>query len=97
MSDRLLKGTGRESFFPRRATLDDVSPRSARELGRQDYTPAQIESALESAWGVDTELNRDRTCFVATAGEVIVACGGWSRCKTLFGGDAQPATAWPMC
>lgn len=83
------------SFSMRTASLDDVPAlepliaESARGLGRQDYTEAQIEAALDSAFGVDTELIRDGTYFVVeTAGE-IVACGGWSRRKTLFGGDRQ--------
>ena len=80
----------------RRATLDDVADLeqviadSARALTRGDYTDAQIEAALGSAWGVDSELIRDGTYFAAESGGEIVACGGWSRRKTLFGGDQQP-------
>jgi GNAT superfamily N-acetyltransferase len=62
---------------------------SARILCASDYTPAQIEAALGTAWGVDTELIRDGTYFVAEADGNIVACGGWSRRATLFGGDHQ--------
>jgi GNAT superfamily N-acetyltransferase len=84
------------SFFFRAATLDDVPvlvdviARSARGLSRQDYTEAQIEAALGTAWGVDTELIRDGTYFAVEAGGEIIACGGWSKRRTLFGGDAQP-------
>jgi GNAT superfamily N-acetyltransferase len=80
----------------RRATLDDVADLeqviadSAGALTRGDYTDAQIEAALGSAWGVDSELIRDGTYFAAESGGEIVACGGWSRRKTLFGGDQQP-------
>jgi GNAT superfamily N-acetyltransferase len=63
---------------------------SARGLARGDYTDAQIEAALGSAWGVDSQLIRDGTYFVVEAGGAIVACGGWSFRRTLFGGDAQP-------
>lgn len=79
----------------RPATLDDVPAlreviaESARELSRDDYTPEQIEAALGGAFGVDTELIRDGTYFVVESGGVIAACGGWSRRKTLFGGDAR--------
>ena len=64
---------------------------SARELGRSEYTGAQIEAALGAAWGVDSQLIADGTCFVAEFGAQFVACGGWSRRKTLFGGDQTAA------
>jgi N-acetylglutamate synthase-like GNAT family acetyltransferase len=61
---------------------------SARELGLQHYSSAQIEAALLGAWGVDSELIRDGTYFVADDGGELVMCGGWSRRATTFGGDA---------
>jgi GNAT superfamily N-acetyltransferase len=79
----------------RKALLTDVSgiaaliAESAWALCRSDYTDAQIEAALCSAWGVDTQLIRDGTYWVADCGEALVACGGWSWRRTLFGGDAQ--------
>jgi GNAT superfamily N-acetyltransferase len=76
---------------------------SVRGLQAQDYTSAQIESALATVYGVDTQLIADGTYFVAEAGEsvgaavpavqestmeaTIVGCGGWSKRKTLYGGD----------
>ncbi len=70
--------------------LRDLIARSIRELGSNDYTPAQIEAALLGAFGVDTALIRDQTYFaiVTDAGE-IVGCGGWSRRRTLFGSDTR--------
>jgi len=80
----------------RLATLDDVPAlneliaRSIHGLGAADYTHAQIEAALQGAFGVDTVLIRDGTYFVAeTPTRDIVACGGWSRRRTLFGSDAR--------
>ena len=87
----------------RKATPSDV-PRlreiieaSVRSLQAGDYTPAQIEGALSSVYGVDTQLIADGTYFAAeladehTSDPQIVACGGWSKRKTLFGGDQYSA------
>lgn len=79
----------------RKAALSDVPAiqtliaESARGLSRTDYSGAQIEAALQSAWGVDTQLIRDGTYFVAECLGSLIACGGWSWRATLFGGDAQ--------
>ena len=79
----------------RHATLEDVPQlqqiiaESARSLGSRDYSNTQIEAALQSAWGVDTQLIRDGTYFVVESEGRMAGCGGWSRRKTLFGGDAQ--------
>ena len=77
----------------RKANLDDVSnieeliALSARELSTGDYTSEQIEGALLGAFGVDTTLINDGTYFVAEVNGLLVGCGGWSKRKTLFGGD----------
>ena len=63
--------------------------RSAREVGIQDYTSASIEGALMGAFGVDTQLLRDQTYFVVEFQGALVAAGGWSRRRTLFGSDAR--------
>lgn len=70
--------------------LRELIARSIRELGANDYTPAQIEGALTGAFGIDSSLIRDGTYFVAVSelGE-IVGCGGWSKRRTLFGSDAR--------
>jgi len=71
-------------------------------LQARDYSPSQIESALATVYGVDSQLIADGTYFVvevAIAADqavqaishrselLIVGCGGWSRRKTLFGAD----------
>ena len=63
-----------------------------RGLQAGDYSPAQIEGALASVYGVDSQLIADETYFVAEASDPlsqreIVACGGWSKRRTLYGGD----------
>jgi len=80
----------------RKATAADIPAlhqliaASSRALSRADYSDAQIEAALEGAWGVDSQLIADETYHVAVFEGALVACGGWSFRGTLFGGDAQP-------
>lgn len=78
----------------RAATLDDVATlealiaRSARQLSAGDYAPEQVEGALRGTFGVDTQLIKDGTYFVAESEDTIAACGGWSYRRTLFGSDS---------
>jgi GNAT superfamily N-acetyltransferase len=73
--------------------LREVIDASVRGLQSEDYSPAQIEGALKSVYGVDSQLIADGTYLVAellepkAAGSQIVACGGWSKRKKLYGGD----------
>jgi GNAT superfamily N-acetyltransferase len=71
--------------------LREVIEASVRGLQAQDYSPAQIEGALQSVYGVDSQLIEDGTYFIAEVamekGTEIVACGGWSKRRTLYGGD----------
>jgi len=84
------------NFTLRQALAEDVPAlrvlidASVRGLQAQDYTPNQIEGALQSVYGVDSQLIADGTYFVVEAEfaeRPIVGCGGWSKRKTLFGGD----------
>jgi GNAT superfamily N-acetyltransferase len=67
--------------------LQQLIQRSARELSVDNYTSAQIEGALRGAFGVDTQLILDGTYFVAANKGKLLGCGGWSKRRTLFGGD----------
>jgi GNAT superfamily N-acetyltransferase len=76
--------------------LGELIDASVRGLQTEDYTPAQIDGALQGVFGVDSQLIVDGTYLVAEAklarGEdrvkpAIAGCGGWSKRKTLYGGD----------
>jgi GNAT superfamily N-acetyltransferase len=73
-------------------TLHALIEASVRGLQANDYTPAQIEGALGTVLGLDTQLITDRTYFVAEAFDRmrLAGCGGWSKRKTLFGADHGP-------
>lgn len=60
---------------------------SARKLGGEFYDKTTIEGALKGAFGVDTQLIKDQTYYVICSNNKIIACGGWSFRKTLFGSD----------
>jgi GNAT superfamily N-acetyltransferase len=91
--------TSSARFHLRLATEDDVPAlhalieASVRELQANDYTPAQMEGALGTVLGLDSQLIVDRTYFVAEAGGEYAGCGGWSKRKTLFGADRGPGRA----
>lgn len=65
-----------------------------RGLMIQEYSLAQLEGALGTYLGVDTQLIKDGTYFVTevetAGGRAMVGCGGWSKRKTLFGADHRP-------
>lgn len=92
------------TFTIRKANLSDIPvlqaliDRSVRGLQSQDYSPTQIESALATVYGVDSQLIADGTYFavetqtnaetaVPAQSPIIVGCGGWSKRRTLYGGD----------
>lgn len=86
----------------RLATLEDIPGLerlindSVRALSVDYYTPSQIESALTNVFGVDTQLIVDKTYFVVEAAGSLAGAGGWSKRKTLFGGDQAKAEADPL-
>jgi GNAT superfamily N-acetyltransferase len=88
-----VSSTESATFRVRQAALQEVPilrtliDASVRGLQAEDYTPSQIEGALATVYGVDTQLIVDGTYFVAEANSAIVACGGWSKRKTLYGAD----------
>lgn len=84
-------------FTLRLATADDAPAlhelieASVRGLQAGGYSPQQIDAALRGVFGVDTQLVADGTYFVVTDDDAIAGCGGWSRRRTLYGGDQWAA------
>jgi GNAT superfamily N-acetyltransferase len=89
----------------RLATPADIPPlkslieASIRGLQTNDYSPSQIDQAIGTWLGLDTQLIADRTYFAVEAPHNpdnlptiggLAACGGWSRRKTPYGSDHRP-------
>ncbi len=73
-------------------SLSELIDASVRGLQAADYSAEQLDAALRKVYGVDTQLISDGTYIVAEEVEsmpspVLVGCGGWSKRKTLYGGD----------
>lgn len=78
----------------RLATLADVPSltrlidASVRGLSVGYYSAEQIDRSLHSLFGPDSQLIGDGTYYVVTETDGrLAACGGWSKRRTLFGGD----------
>lgn len=76
--------------------LQQLIALSARGLSAGYYTQAETESAIKHVFGVDTQLVTDGTYFVIEEADIIIACGGWSKRNTLFGGDQFKTEADPL-
>ena len=95
MTERLQTFTIRLATAADTPALRELIDQSVRVLQREDYSAEQLEAALGTAYGVDTQLIADETYYiveaVGAAGEtVLAACGGWSMRKTLYGSDHGP-------
>ena len=77
----------RKAKIEERKAITHLIAESARQLSRRHYNDLQIETAIVTVFGVDTDLIEDGTYFVAESEGELVGCGGWSKRKTLFGGD----------
>ena len=89
------------AFQLRIATAEDVPAirmlikASVRKL-QVEYSPAEREAAIATVFTVDSRLISDGTYFVAhTEDGRLAGCGGWSKRKTLYGGDHQMETVEP--
>ncbi|HET6978577.1 MAG TPA: GNAT family N-acetyltransferase [Pyrinomonadaceae bacterium] len=77
----------RKATMDEREALQELIAVSARYLSREHYDDQQIETAIATVFGVDTDLIEDGTYLVAESDGQIVGCGGWSKRNTLYGGD----------
>lgn len=77
----------------RTATVNDIPAlrelisASVRGLSKDYYSDEQVEAALAEIFGVDSQLILDGTYFIAEIQGQLTGSGGWSKRKTLFGGD----------
>jgi GNAT superfamily N-acetyltransferase len=76
--------------------LKELIPLSARELSRGFYSDEETESAIRYVFGPDSRLIADGTYFVVEQDGRMAACGGWSRRRTLYGGDQMKAGEEPL-
>lgn len=70
-------------------SISELIKLSAQQLGGKFYDTDTIKWALTGAFGVDTQLIKDKSYYVITDKQQLVGCGGWSFRKTLFGSDSN--------
>ena len=77
--------------------LASLIVRSGIALSEGFYTAEQAQAITSHVFGVDSQLVTDGTYYLIEdrhADPVVpVACGGWSRRRTLFGGDQTKSGA----
>ncbi len=59
---------------------------SMSKLLKDVLSPEQVAKS-NASMGLDTQLLDDGTYFLIFDDDVLVGCGGWSRRRTLFGGN----------
>jgi len=81
-----------EEFKYRKATiidcdqLEDLIKISAEKINNQFYSDRVIASAIGTIWTVDKQLITDKTYWIVeNNNKQVIACGGWSKRKLLFG------------
>ena len=76
--------------------IQELIARSARGLSAAYYTQEQTEAAIRYVFGVDSQLIADQTYYLIESERRPVACGGWSRRRSLFGGDQTKTGPDPL-
>ena len=81
----LLRLANESDHEPIQALIEE----SLYGLSLHHYSSEQIKKALKGAFGLDRQLIEDLSYFVVEDQGKLVACGGWSYRKTLFGNDHE--------
>lgn len=76
--------------------MDALIRRSGIGLSKGFYTDLQAAAITRHVFGVDTQLVEDGTFFVIERDGTMLACGGWSKRATLFGGDQHKTGPDPL-
>ncbi len=77
-------------------SLSQLIELSGRVLSIGFYSAEQAEALVRHVFGVDSQLIEDQTYFVIEEGNTVAACGGWSKRRTLFGGDQAKSGPDPL-
>lgn len=76
--------------------MEALIARSGIELSAGFYTPEQAAAVTRHVFGVDSQLVADGTYFLIEQDGELLACGGWSKRNTLFGGDRAKSGPDPL-
>jgi GNAT superfamily N-acetyltransferase len=76
--------------------MEALIRRSGIALSKGFYSDEQAQAVTRHVFGVDTQLVQDQTYFVIERADCLLACGGWSKRATLFGGDQHKSGPDPL-
>ena len=76
--------------------MDALIRRSGIQLSKGFYSEEQAAAVTRYVFGVDSQLVQDGTYFVLEHEGRLLACGGWSKRATLFGGDQHKSGPDPL-
>jgi len=76
--------------------LQALIVRSGLGLSAPFYSAEQAAAVTRHVFGVDSQLIADATYLMIELDGRAVACGGWSRRRTLYGGDQHKEGPDPL-
>ena len=86
MKEENVKLTSRLADISDTEIIKKMMAYSIKELLKPYLSRTQIKASYESM-GFDKQLIHDKTYFILNMKDIVVGCGGWSKRKTLFGGN----------